>query len=322
MRSYIEQKLVNTGATKTITQRAGLLTKLAKELKEDNKLEIERSIDWANDIKNIEKILINMPVGTRLTYIYALIALAKANPDDIKSNTLQQYQEWKAKFEPERVSQRKNNIKTPKQEISMSESLSDLQDKLVNILHQGTSDLSINQYQDLLVVSLYLLMPALRNDFGELRLSNRIKNNPEFNWIYVKGKVIKIFLNHFKTATIMGPQIIPIESNYLIDLIIGWIKRLKAYAKENNQEYPEWLLYYSFRGNTIRHLRTVSLQTEIPNMSTRVLGKALTINDYRRLWESWYQNSELYKKSTITEREAFHRKLLHGSNVAQQYNRI
>lgn len=317
MRAYLEQKLAGTGADKTIKQRAGLLAKLANEFGADH------SIEWANDTKEIEKILTSMPVGTRLTYIYALIALGKANPDKIKTKTMQRYQDWKSTFEPERVAQRKNNTKTPKQEISMSESLPDLRERLLGILREGTHELSMNQYQDLLVVSLYVLRPALRNDFGELRLTNKKPVDSNFNWLYVKGHEVKIFLNHFKTAAIMGPQVILIESDRLVDLIKGWIIRLKAYAKRHHQgDAPEWLLYYSFRGNAMRHLSTISLQTEIPNMSTRVLGKALTINDYRRLWESWYQNSDLYKKSTIAQREEFHRKLLHGSNVAQQYNRV
>lgn len=167
-----------------------------------------------------------------------------------------------------------------------------------------------------LLLSLYINMPAVRNDFAYLHIAtSKGALNDQDNFIVVTGRTVYMVLNHYKTAGRYGSvklDVGPINAA----LIRGLLKVRKVLGWES-----PYLFAHQGSDGLTPIKGTNSLGKHIRVTSEEYFDKPYTINTYRHAWETHIQHSPEYANMTIAEREALHVKLLHSIGTALYYNR-
>lgn len=339
MNQYIKDKIEGTAVETTLRMRMSVLNKLAKEFKDPH------DFSFLNDTKKVSKWLDQYQLGTKLNNLFHIIAAASSDPIVISPETLKYYHTLKFTWQPIRIAERTNNVKSAKQEISLKLPLSERKEQLNAAINAFTNyyDVSVEnkmtkrlyntikkpyefvkQLQDISICACYILQPALRNDWNSLTMiTNKIDMLNNQNYLYIRGDKMVLVLNVYKNASVLGNQQIPIQSLLLKQLLHLWISTIKIHSKATNQPSTKYLFYYSITKTKFIHLDDDdTLRRSIGLITNRVLGQSLTINDFRHLWEIQIQQDPTYAKLTASKRKELHNQLLHGTAIAQLYNVI
>jgi hypothetical protein len=167
------------------------------------------------------------------------------------------------------------------------------------------------------LLSLYINMPAVRNDFSHLILiKNKNEANNTDNFLVLGNRHMCIILNDYKTVKNFGQAIITVDRES-IRLIRMLLKLKKELGFKSN------ILFNKVSKNGLEQVSTdVTMIMRIRSLSKKYFGCIQSINDFRRAWETHIQHSPNYVNMTLNERKKEHAKLLHSTNTAMTYNRV
>ncbi len=282
---------------------------------------------------NYAKVLANIDVldtedkslNSRITYMFHVISLLKALPKSStneklialytkKVDGLKKTQIAKAKVNTLR--QTDNFIPLERLQRELNSKQPDF-DKFVS--NPRTIDDTVKfykAYEKHLLLSMYINMPATRNDLYACRIVHKKADiNDTENFILISPRSIYLFLTQYKTAGRYGP--VRLEVGSVNDKLIRNLIKLRKMLKFDN---PNLFTHVSKNGLETIGDETVLVQ-RIKKASVEYFGQNQSINDFRHSWETHIQHSEAYKNATIAEREQIHMKLLHSLGTALYYNR-
>lgn len=171
--------------------------------------------------------------------------------------------------------------------------------------------------QECVIPALYIWQTALRNDWAELTLTRKIIIPNTGNWLQLhKNGTMTIILNEYKNAKYFGKQRIQLNTK-LNQLMLIWLNLLERILGKR----PTHPLYYSI--NAKGEIRWISnaetLAKQLSRISTKLFGRAATINTFRHSHEMALQSSSEYQRMTVDERKKEHAKLLHSLETGQKY---
>ena len=342
MDRYIIAKLHGSAAVTTVAQRVSVLKKLAKEFPK------AKDFSFLNDTQKVTNWLNTYDlVTTRASNLFIILTAIKIDPNVVSEQAKDYYDKLRDKLVILKMEYRQNRTKSPKQitafEIPLAQRQAQIQaiikefsdqhkidvmGKLTKTIYKSILDKSdfIKRLQEIVICACYLLQPALRNDWAALKLTSKIKTLPtDQNYLYMRGGRMVLVLNLYKNAASMGHQEIEIPSNRtgtrLKALLAFWIALIKMHSSElklSPAEYPFY--YFTSKNKFYRNVNEDSMRRSIPDITQKVLGQALTINDFRHLWEISIQQDPAYPHMTLAQRNELHRQLLHSPGAAFEYN--
>lgn len=172
---------------------------------------------------------------------------------------------------------------------------------------------------DFIILGLYVINPPLRNDLASLKLIKSPKQivDKESNYIVVGPSSTYILMNDFKNVRSMGSDI---KISLHPDIILLIKELIKSYNKIGYEE-PEYL-FNALGKNTLRPYTDGGMIQKLKKLSKEYFNEQLSVNDYRRIWETSIQNSSKYKMMTLREKEKIHNSMLHSIGAAQFYNKV
>ena len=169
------------------------------------------------------------------------------------------------------------------------------------------------QIQEKLIISLYVLMPPLRNDYAKIKVFNRGIRNYEGNYLLNLKNKIEFVLQEYKTADKYGTIKYVYDNKNNPELF----RLFKKHFEDNQTNYL--LIKYN---DTRRALNEKELSALIPTIFKKYLNKHITIQLLRLIYETELQTDDKYKNLSNNQREVLHKELLHSSGVALQYRKI
>lgn len=181
-------------------------------------------------------------------------------------------------------------------------------------LTQSNKIFYLNQLQDYILMLLYIENPPIRNDYAGIKVSNIRQDNCNDNYLLMNTKGIKFFLNKFKNASVMGPQIISYTPNTN--------KYIKSFLTLLKSVYPTDNFICIINKQSCRPITKNELSHKIKSISYSMFGHPYNINSYRHMWETAIQSDPKYMNLPIKEREAIHKQLLHSMTTALNYKII
>lgn len=331
MDQYIISKLSNSVSETTLKKRTAFLNELSKLFPGHNDFGfLNNTNDVINRIKKSDN------VDTRWNSLFHVLMAIKSHPEVIYDSTVNTYDSLLNELKVIRDAKHLNNVKTEKQNITLNKDLAyrqnEISEKILELFNNADIPFGIltaashkridkfvfaKKLQDLVIAAVYLYQPAIRNDWASLNITNKIKGLPvDKNFIYIKGNTMKLIMNVYKNAKTLGQQIIVIRP-VLVNLLKIWLNLLKQVLGES----PMYPLYYKITAKKIQHMNNDEvLRRKIPRIMDRLFGAPMSINDFRHLWEIAIQTDPKYATLTLNERKKLHLELLHGTNIAQEYN--
>jgi len=151
--------------------------------------------------------------------------------------------------------------------------------------------------EDHLVVSLYTLLPPLRNDFAKMKVVSELPEAPSGNYLVHNPKTSQIVLNEFKTSRRYGTQTIPVPAK--LHTII------KKYLKAN----PTTILF---------NMNETHMSKKVGDVFEKLLGKRVTINILRHSYISHMKRNE----PSLKEKEGLAKSMMHSVTMDEMYRRI
>lgn len=324
-------KLEEGVAASTAQKRISILNRLVGDAKDFTKLDRKAIAKALAGYKNVD---------TRYTVLMHIHMASKAYPEQFSQDTLKYLQETIGEQKKMKVAKQNNNVKSPKQAERLDRSITDYQRDLIgkidalfeeynirlskaNALTAATiRDLGdrmlpfMKRFQDLMYMVVYVLQESIRANWATMKYATNARSmNDEDNWMLL-GRSNDIHMNHFKNVAHMGSTVIHLNPATQL-YMSAWMSGLKhALGKK-----PEYVLHYKITRKEIEHIGSEpGLAKNIPRVAKRLFGKEMTINDWRHLHEIYIQHEPAYADLTIEERDMLHKKLLHGTRIAQYYN--
>jgi len=271
------------------------------------------------DVDNIMNnyVLDSSNVNTQSTRIFHIIEFLKAVDN---KPVLAAYNNIMKQIKEDSIKKQNDTSTTDRSDRYMP--LDELQLKLVNknpypnFSVANASRNMIKAYQDYLLMCLYVLNPALRNDFHNLEIiSKAAKLEDKGNFLVVNARALYIYLNEYKNSRSMGA----VRIN-LTDYTIGVIRNLFKIYKALN--ITPTTLFNHVSEKKVEPMTEDAMKKRVKTVSEQYFMKPLSINDYRHIWEIAIQNDGHYNKLNLNDREALHKQLLHSMNTALKYNRV
>lgn len=267
--------------------------------------------DVLKDYNNImlKYVLNSDNVGTQSTKIFHIIEFLKHTND---KQLLNIYIELMKPLKKE-YTEKQNDTST----MVKSDRYIPLQKLQEDLVKQSPNDTNLKNYQDYLLMCLYILNPALRNDYHNLKIVKKAADiKKEYNYIVITPRVIYVYLNKFKNHKSIGS--IRINLTEYTQKIIRNL--FKIYRDKLDIQPPSLFNHISL--TMVKPLSEDALLQHVISVSKKYFNQPLSINDYRHIWEIYYQNDINYKKLNLNEREALHKTLLHSMDAALRYNRV
>lgn len=332
MKEYINNKLAGTAAASTLAKRIPFLIELSSKFPQatdfsflNNTEIVQARLDRSNN------------VGTQWNNLWHVIGAINTDPTVVSTEAKNYYRELGTVLKAAKTRKDDNNVQTPRQAIAVKKSLAYYQNLLRTKFEElfkehklpfkplGKLGLKridnkfIADLQNLVILSLYLYQPALRNDYNALYITNKKTGlDTDNNYLYVRGNTMQLIMNHYKTARLSGQQIINIRPE-LVEILKIWlpvVDHMTGVAKSTP-------FLYEIYTNTHKHNTTdEAMRRRIGRVADRILGINLTINDFRVLWEVQIQRDPEYQTLTLGEKKKKHSELLHGIGIAQYYNKV
>ncbi len=271
------------------------------------------------DVNNImEKFILDSPnVNTQATRIFHIIEFLKVVDNKPVLNI---YTNLMKKIKEASIQKQNDTSTTDKSDRYIP--LKELQIQLVNknpypnFSIANVSRNMIKAYQDYLLMCLYVLNPALRNDFHNLDIITKAANlKEEGNFLVVNPRALYIYLNEYKNSRSMGAVRINL-TDYTVNIIRNLFKIYKAL------KIKPITLFNHISEKKVELMTEDAMKKRVKFVSEQYFMKPLSINDYRHIWEIAIQNDDSYKNLNLNDREALHRQLLHSMNTALKYNRV
>jgi hypothetical protein len=273
-----------------------------------------------NDVDNIvnKYIADSDNANTQATRIFHIIEFLKAVND---KPLLAKYND-KMKAIKEASIKKQNDTATKDKSERYEIPLKDLQVSLLSKnpypnfdLGMGKSLGMIKAYQDYILMAMYVLNPALRNDLHNLSIIKKAGDIEKKNYLVVNPRALYVYLNEFKNSRSMGPVRVDL-TDYTKQLIRNLFKIYTALKLKPAS------LFNHVSATKIEPMTEDALKKRVKAVSKQYFGKELSINDYRHIWEISIQNDESYRNLNLNDREAVHKQLLHSLNTAMKYNRV
>lgn len=329
MQDYITETLGNLQSVATLNKRITFLLKVAPSGAKD--------FSFLNDTPRIIKILKGYSnIGTQWTNAQHVLMAMKAAPHLISAASKKSYDAYLKPLKEARDAKDKLNNKSEKQierfldhadlvtrvDALISDLFKEYKLPYAPLSYYTTKRLGdklgkfAKALQDRVILAAYIYQPPLRNDYGNMKFTLKKKNlSDSTNWMYLRGNTSIMTMNVYKNARSMGKVEIVVRPKFA-SLLKIWKSVLRALLKKA----PEHVLYYSILPSEIRHLDDENLRRNIGRISDRLLGKPLSIDDYRHIYEEMLQRDPSYARMNKLEREQLHKDLLHGANAAIGYN--
>jgi hypothetical protein len=151
--------------------------------------------------------------------------------------------------------------------------------------------------EDHLIVSLYTLLPPLRNDFVKMKVVSEIPTDASGNYLVVNPKTSQIILNEFKTSRKYGTQTIPISS------------KLHTIIKKYLKAHPTDVLF---------NITENMMSKKVGDVFEKLLGKRVTINILRHSYISYMKR----KEPSLKEKEGLAKSMMHSVSMDEVYRKI
>ena len=154
--------------------------------------------------------------------------------------------------------------------------------------------------KDYLIISLYTLMPPVRADYGDMMLFPKFDKNRSGNELIIKEKGMEFVFREYKTQKTYGVVRIKV-SKPLEKVIQEYLDSLKATPS------------YLFGEKEISPSYFAAL---VEKTMKRVVGKPVGVSLIRHA----YITSVYPSLKTIKQKELLARKMMHSTNLQEQYN--
>lgn len=182
----------------------------------------------------------------------------------------------------------------------------------------------LNKLQDYIIIKIYLENP-IRNNLSNLVIIDHLDQatNDELNYIVINKNQVIIILNKFKNSDAFGQSRVVFTN--ALDAKIRYFIKLKnifddRYIKGGISKSS---LFYHISSKKLEPLSSDSMVHKVKDISNKFFGVPISINDYRRIWETRLMKSQKYLKMTNEERDLQHRRIQHGTAVAiNNYNKV
>jgi hypothetical protein len=339
MNVYIHEKLAGTAATSTLQKRIPFLNGLAENINGFNNFGFLNKTGPV--IRRIQK---SDNIDTQWNSVWHVLMAIKSDPSVVSDEAKKVYEDLVAKLKPLRDAKHDNNVKNDKQIHTLKTELTIRQGELRSKIKKLFADNDLpykvptvaklrklnlfgfaKALQELIIPAVYLFQPALRNDWGSLNITTKMSGlSIRKNYLYVRGSTMRLIMNVYKNAKSLGHQVIDVRPE-LVELLQIWFAILKHIIGTK----PSYPLLYNITKTKCEYVESEdALRRQIPRTTQRVFdikdasGKSigLSINDFRHLWEIDIQTNPNYAKMTLEERKKIHLELLHGTEIAMQYN--
>ena len=290
-----------------------------------NKIGVNSTTDYdvLLDINNIinNYVLDSANVNTQATRIFHIIEFLK---EVEQVPLLNEYSNLMKQIKQSSIIKQNDTSTTDKSDRYIP--LKELQETLINsnpytninsiLLQKDFSRNMIKVYQDYLLMCLYVLNPALRNDFHNLKIITKASDlTKEDNFLVINARSVYIYLNEYKNSKSMGAVRIDL-SNYTINIIRNLFKMYKKL------KIVPTTLFNHISKLVVEPMTEDAMKKRVKFVSNQYFNIPLSINDYRHIWEIAIQNSDEYKNLNLNDRETLHKQLLHSLNTALKYNRV
>jgi hypothetical protein len=151
--------------------------------------------------------------------------------------------------------------------------------------------------EDHLIVSLYTLLPPLRNDFAKMKVVNELPEDASGNYLVVGPKTSQIVLNEFKTSRKYGTQTIAVPA------------KLHAIIKKYLKAHPTTILF---------DITENQMSKKVGDVFEKLLGKRVTINILRHSYISHMKR----KEPSLKEKEVLAKSMMHSVGMDEVYRKI
>lgn len=158
---------------------------------------------------------------------------------------------------------------------------------------------------EFLISILYTKEPPIRADWATVLLDKPFENE---NWFDSKTGII--YWNVFKNVKGFGKQHWKL-SNITLNNIKHYILVLNYIINK-----PVYLLY-QLKTSLFQNFTREKFSTYFKTINEKYLHKPLTINDYRKIYESHIINTPGYNELSNDDKKKIHERLLHSTSTAQ-----
>ncbi len=299
-------------------------------LTENNYFDKLSNIDVINDPKLSE--------ASRITYLFHVISFLRAYKPKSESEVAKNkdlLKRYVKAVDALKLSQAKKN-KTPSSRviddhISLTKLQTKLNSKMINIdeylAHPAATRESspnfLKRFENFLLMSMYVNMPAVRNDFTTVKIVNKKDDlGANSNYIVVTPRTVYLYLTQYKTSARYGRvrlEIGPINTK-LVRELIRLRKELTDSSTTGATYVSPWLFTHVTKRGSEKMASDQAMIQRIRNVSAEYFTHKQTINSFRHAWETHIQHMPEYADMSVDEREQLHNKLLHSMNAAAFYN--
>lgn len=275
--------------------------------------------NYKTQLKDVESMIgkSSVSVNSRLTRAFHVIGFLRELIDEEEAPELVKlYENVIDTLKKTQMGFRMYNVKDPN-----FVSLEELQSKLsmVKPVVNITNRKEYKELEKYILVSLYTNTPAVRNDFYRLKIVKLVNDaNYKDNFIAVNQRTVKLVLNDYKTSDTFGRAVLDVDKHTSF-----MIRKLLKGRQTLGYECPYLFAHIAKDSNVFEELgNPVTMVMKLKKASKDIFGTPYSCNVYRHAWETYIQLKPDYQKMTLKQRAAEHAKLLHGSNIALEYNRV
>lgn len=159
----------------------------------------------------------------------------------------------------------------------------------------------------MILLGLYVLIPALRNNFNNMKIINKLsqETNKTQNYLLIDGSKFTIIINNDKVMKHYGRGIIPIKSRVLKNVI-----------KDSLKAFPRDYVITS----TLDNKKPVSKSTTNNIMRSLFTDKNMTVKIFRSSYITWfYDNEGKDTRTTFRQREQLASSMRHSKETADKW---
>lgn len=250
-------------------------------------LGIERASDWerlSRPSKIIKEFVKSSDVPTtQRTRMFHIIEFLKLVPE--AKDLLEDYQDLAQPIIKAAIARVEDNSFTNDKKADRYLPIKELRAKLAEM----------PESLDKVILSLYIDNPPMRNNYFDANVVfdrkdlDRTRNN-----ILVNKRGISLITDNHKTFGKYGT------------LVLKFSPETERLVRKVG--FPQ--------------LKEDNFKKRVSNLSKRIFGVPISINDFRHIYEIELQNSPAYNRMTVAERKKAHELIGHSASTAQIYNRV
>lgn len=261
--------------------------------------------------KILEKYNKNTTIKKFFISIYSTI---KKNPD-FNIDEKEFYNKKMLEYRDKTNADIKENKMTQKQQDNWVswDIIQKLPDKIKKQLKDTNDDGYLNKYLVYIITVLYCKLPPVRLDYANVKVKTDEPKDIDNNYIIIKPRSIILIMNDYKNVKQMGQMKMEYPKKIATEIRKWW-----NYAK--NKTNGDNLIFSISDPN--KPMSNELLGKTLNKIFMNYLGKDITVNTLRHIYETEVITSHEYRKYTIKEKEDIHKKLLHSFNTAQEYTKL